>query len=249
MEMVQNKGLMKNEIPEQQIYHAKQSLSPQESQVSSILAEPCINPEEFQRIVDYACALHKIDAERQSNNQRGLEILAAMNSREGIPRSIVTQVIEQHMDIGKEYTLKALDILFPSPEQMRADIDLQQACASRDVVREVYKKEFVRAFQTAFPTIHVQTGGEGCYGEGDFIQLNYLKKKEYTSFFGRKKEKFVQKGEILARWYVPDVGNYCAWLQIYNPVFLRVCGATLDKLKARFGRGFDKITYYYDPKA
>mgnify|MGYP001577864197 FL=1 len=215
-----------------------------ESQPSDIQTERRITIEEFQEVINYACTLQKMEFEQEENKRKGLEALASVDTTQGIPLSVVQQVITDVMDVGKPYVEKALALHFPSLEEMKEDLKNRDAIPSRGLIDNAYENEIMRALQIKLPKREILCDRYN-------LCMNFCtvdkKIKDIKFLFFKKRKIFLAKRPLasISIDYYLRVG-----IDVYNPIFLRACGSTLQKLEHRFGKyiRLKDAVYHYDPQ-
>jgi hypothetical protein len=222
---------------------------PKVQEPPNILTEQRITPAKFQQIVDLACMLQRADLEKGTNEDKGREVLAKVGSPTGIPRSVVSKVIEDHMEVGRSYAEKALQILCPTKEEMEADIVALNAQPTNAVIRHNFEAKFSRALQETYPFKKVLIYHPEYYSGHIAIAFIEEKIRERRFLFWRLKPEKVREVTELADMDISGFHSTCE-LSIYSPLFARACTDAIKQLQEKFGRyvAFKPINYSYDPE-
>ncbi len=218
---------------------------------SHTLNEPYLKQEDFQNVIEYASTLQLLDIQKDLRRKQGIEALVLTNFEQGIPRSVVSQVIEDHMDIGKKYALQALDHLHPLPEQLQADLEKYKASPSPELIDRKYCYEIKKALEQYFPQKKVEIEMvNGFPNHAHFFLISQTQIEKIRGFFKKRLvKKIIETREKLASI---KTNHYSIGFEIdvYSPLFLRACGETLKKLESWIPKYFKFVEkkYHFDPE-
>lgn len=195
-----------------------------------------LTQEELKNVIAYADSLQQYDRRRQ--DQHLLEgIVRRETEKEGIALPVVYEIGEE-LDIPREYLQRALELLYPSKEQMKQDLFALGARPSAKAILPIYRQRLQDAFKrnVPFEEIYVENSRES-EGHLYFHRVSRKKKWAFT---------FTQKKEIAAIWMSGSVPMYLD-INLYHPLFLHAAGKELQELNGLFKEYIrqPEITYHY----
>ncbi len=124
-------------------------------QRSDLEHERHLKPEEFQEVLNYARMLQKLELDREESDRKGLEALALFDAKKGIPISLVKQVIDEVMHVGRPYAQRALDILYPTQEQIERDLAEVGGKPTIEFIVRKYAQVITRSLRKMYPDMEL----------------------------------------------------------------------------------------------
>jgi len=199
--------------------------------------------DQFNEAINYAHVLQQADLTKNKNFPGGLESAICGTDPQHIPLSVVQSTVRDLMPTGQPYMQKAMDLLFPSTEQMNKDLETQNAVPSLEVIANRYKTKIERELRLNLPesNIHIDMYYYANYGISPSFKFEISKvnkteetKKSFLGWLRRKlktRKQIHELAEIIIEYHDP---GYKIKNTLYDPLFLRVASEKIKELDQWF---------------
>jgi len=189
--------------------------------------ERMFSEEDVKGIIAHAEALKSVDAIGRAQKAGSLYL------GEGTSVQHLYE-IAQEIDIPRSYIDRAMATRYPSPKEMREQLDEIGAKPQSDLVERVYRKSLKAALENTFPSERFRAGGD--------LKQNIF----YRDFINPDRIFFKDDTKELAR--LSFYNGKTIILDIYSPMFVTACGSTLNRLNERFGvkNHHESPTFHYN---
>lgn len=205
-------------------------------------SERRFNRDEYLKIIKYADLLKDFDDGKRIRKR--VEERFGTDLENTLLLSSVCH-IGQELEISEEYIQRALELAFPSSENMLENIEEVGAKSSDETIKKAYKKYLLDQIKLTFPMHRFEIGA--------WYKKGFRLIKEH--YFSIDKIETINKRNIPHRLFLSEnqrerlvevyTCGHTLEMDIYSPIFLQACKKTLLKLNRHFGIN-PKITTHYD---
>lgn len=204
-------------------------------------SEKSLSKRECLDLIAHADALRQFDERKDDGSVLGgVEQLPA--HRGDYPITVAYE-IAQSLGIPASYVERAIDLHYPSADTQLQDIKEHGAVPNHEIIMNTYSRQLTKCLQQHLPQDKIKNKSKSWENRTFIRNLTRQTKRSFLSWqWNKVLRKEIELAELEFYFYTKELK-----VDLYDPIFLRICGNTLRELNQHFQPQLDsyRVKYHY----